>query len=204
MSSDTFIDFYELMQISPHAEVETLERVYHMLAERYHPDNPRSGDRERYERLVQAYHVLSDRETRRAYDIQHHARSSRPIAIFETREFASGIEGEPYRRMGILCLLYDRRRSNPESPGYSILELEAVMNFPREHLMFPVWYLKDNGLIHQDQNSNFVITGPGADYVEKNLSSYESLRQLLRSAEAGRIERSAGSLDSEAAKTGGA
>jgi curved DNA-binding protein CbpA len=175
-----------------------------MLAERYHPDNPRSGDRERYERLVQAYQILSKRESRAAYDVQYHARSARPIAVFETREFVSGIEGEPYRRMGILSLLYARRRSNPESPGYSILELEVVMSFPREHLMFSIWFLKDNGLIQQDQTSNYVITGPGADYLEKNLSSFESLRQMLRSAEAGRIERSAAAYGSEAVKTGSA
>ena len=201
MSTDSFIDFYELMQISPNAEPETIQRVYQMLAERYHPDNARSGDRERYERLVQAYNVLSQRDTRTAYDLQHQARRSKPIAIFETREFSSGIEGEPYRRMGILCLLYARRRSNPDSAGYSILELEAITFFPREHLMFPLWYLRDNDLIQQDESSNYVITGRGADYVEKNLSSFESLRQLLRSAEAGRIERSA--VGPEAANTGG-
>ena len=33
-----FIDYYELLQISSNAEPETIQRVYHMLAARYHPD----------------------------------------------------------------------------------------------------------------------------------------------------------------------
>ncbi len=203
MSNDQFVDFYELMQISPNAELETVQRVYDMLAARYHPDNPRTGDRDRYERLSRAYEILSKRESRRAYDAEYLARASRPLAVFESREFASGIDGEANRRMGILCLLYSRRRSNAENPGLSILDLEALMFFPREHLMFTLWYLKDGEYIQQDQSSNFVITSRGIDLVEKNLGSYESLHQFLRSAEAGHIERGAALSDPVAAKGGG-
>ena len=43
-----FVDYYELMQISSNAEPETIHRVFHMLAARYHPDNPQSGDTEKF------------------------------------------------------------------------------------------------------------------------------------------------------------
>ena len=46
------------------------------------------------------------------------------------KEFAIGVDGEANRRMGILCLLYSRRRSNPDDPGLSILEFETTMSFP--------------------------------------------------------------------------
>ncbi len=54
-----------------------------------------------------------------------------------------GIDGEGNRRMGILSLLYNRRRTNPEAPGMSLLEFETLMSFPREHLVFTLWYLKE-------------------------------------------------------------
>src|SRR4051812_13398865 len=44
MPDSGFVDYYELLQISPNAEPETIHRVYKMLAQRYHPDNPETGD----------------------------------------------------------------------------------------------------------------------------------------------------------------
>jgi len=190
MADDHFVDYYELMQIPPSSEAETVQRVYDLLSARYHPDNPRTGDADRFWRLNQAYQVLSDVRKRTAYDIQHQTRTSQPVAALDTREFNGGIENEGSRRMGLLCLLYARRRSNPDSPGISILHLERLMFCPREHLMFTLWYLKDANLIRQDQASDFVITALGVDYVEKNLPSYQSLQGLLKSAEIGEVERS--------------
>lgn len=190
MANDEYLDIYELMQISPNAEPDTVQRVYRMLASRYHPDNPKTGDPERFIKLTQAYRILSNRETRAAYDLDYQMRNTQPISVFEMREFAAGIDGESNRRMGILCLLYNRRRSNPDNPGMSILEFEKLMSFPREHLMFTLWYLKDAELIRQDESSNFVVTSRGVDYVEKNLPDYKTLYHLIKAAETGNVERS--------------
>jgi len=190
MADDPFIDFYELMQINPHAEAETIHRVYHMLEARYHPDNPRTGDPERFLKLSQAYRVLSDRQARAAYDLRYQAQNARAIGIFESREFSAGVEGEANRRMGVLCLLYNRRRSCPDNAGLSILELEQLMGFPREHLIFPLWYLRDMDLLRQDERTNYVITGRGADHLEKNITAYPSLHEFIKASETGVVERS--------------
>ena len=58
-------------------------------------------------------------------------------------------DGEAIRKMGILCLLYNRRRSNPEDPGMC----------PREHPMFTMRYLKDRDRVGQDESSDFFLTG---------------------------------------------
>jgi curved DNA-binding protein CbpA len=173
------------MQISPNAEIETIQRVYRMLAARYHPDNPESGDAEKFLLLNEAYRVLSDHEHRAGYDLTYRSRHSEPLRVFELKEFTTGIDGESNRRMGVLCLLYSRRRTNPESPGVSILELETMMWFPREHLMFTVWYLKEKGFIRQDDQSAFLITVEGADYVEQNLPQNRTLYKLLKAADYG-------------------
>lgn len=184
-SDGGFIDFYELMQISPNAEPGTIQRVFRMLAARYHPDNPETGDMERFLRLNRAYRVLMDPASRSQYDLDLQAHQSTPIGVFSMKEFSSGIDGEANRRMGILCLLYNRRRSNPERPGVSVLELETMMACPREHLMFTIWYLKEKELIRQDQSSDFVICCLGADYVEERLPRHEVLYKLLKASEAG-------------------
>jgi curved DNA-binding protein CbpA len=183
--SEDFVDFYELLQISPNAELETIQRIYKMLATRYHPDNTETGNQDLFLLLKQAYEILSDPQQRPGYDALYNQQRTAPIRIFTTKDFAIGIDGEANRRMGILCLLYNRRRSDPESPGISILEFESVMTFPREHLMFAMWYLKAHNLVSQAENSDYVITGEGADYVETHLPSHTLLYKLLKAAESG-------------------
>ena len=62
MSSDIFTDYYEDLQISPNADNETLERVYRLLAKRYHPDNGQTGSSEKFDLITQAYQILSKPE----------------------------------------------------------------------------------------------------------------------------------------------
>jgi curved DNA-binding protein CbpA len=185
MNNSEFIDYYELMQISPNAEPETIQRVYRMLASRYHPDNAHTGDTAKFVRLNEAYETLSSREARAAYDLEYQVRRTQPLGVFNLREFADGIDGEENRRMGVLCLLYGRRRTNPDHSGMSILEFESLMSMPREHLMFTLWYLKEKGVLRQDESSDFAITAAGVDEVEKNLPSHRVLYNLLKAAEDG-------------------
>jgi hypothetical protein len=63
------LDCYEVMQLSPNADAETISRVYRLLAARYHPDNRETGDSEKFIRLSGAYQILSDPEKRARYDV---------------------------------------------------------------------------------------------------------------------------------------
>ena len=185
MAETEFVDFYELLQISPNAEMETVHRVFRMLATRYHPDNAETGDIDKFLLLNKAYETLCDPAARGEYDILYQQRNVDPIELFELKEFSLGIDAEANRRMGILCLLYNRRRANPEDPGLSILEFESMMSFPREHLMFTLWYLKEQTYIRQDDRSDYVITSAGVDYVETNLPQNKLAFKLLNSADNG-------------------
>lgn len=180
MSPASFVDFYELMQISPNAERETIQRVYRLLAARCHPDNPETGDMAQFLLLNEAYRTLTDSQLRAAYDATYHCRRLEPMPVFQLKEFTTGVDGEASRRMGILCLLYSRRRTDPEHPGLSVLDLERLMAFPREHLMFTLWYLIEKELVRQNEHSDFVITGTGVDYVEADLPRKQFLYHLLK------------------------
>jgi len=185
MEEKPFIDYYELMQISPNAETETIQRVYRMLAARYHPDNPETADPDRFVLLNEAYGILSNQESRGAYDMTYQTGRTQPMEVFNLKEFAMGISGENHRRMGILCLLYNRRRIDPDKPGMSLLDFEKVMSFPREHLIFTMWYLQSKGLLLQGEQSDFAISAEGVDYIEQHLPSNQILYKLLKAAETG-------------------
>ena len=180
-----FINYYELLQISPNAEWETIQRVFRMLAARYHPDNTQTGDKDKFVLLNQAHAVLASPEARAKYDAELQGHLTEPLTVFTGREFIQGIDGETNRRMGILCLLYNRRRNTPEHAGMSLLQLESLMSLPREHLMFTIWYLREKEWIRQVENSDLVITSLGVDHVESNLPSHQVLYNLLKAAESG-------------------
>jgi hypothetical protein len=75
-------DCYEVMQLSPNADAETISRVYRMLAFRYHPDNTETGNSEKFIRLSEAYRILGDPEKRARYDARRRATSLRSKIVF--------------------------------------------------------------------------------------------------------------------------
>jgi curved DNA-binding protein CbpA len=187
VSGSVFVDHYELMQISSKAEPETIQRVYRILAGRCHPDNPNTGDMERFLKLAEAYRILGNAESRAAYDEEYNLRRTQPLEVFDLQDFATGIDGEANRRMGLLCLLYHSRRINQDDPGLSLLQLERKMTSAREHLVFTVWYLKDKGYLRQTEDSSYAITSSGIDHVEQGLPKNRLLYRLLKEAEEGSV-----------------
>jgi len=180
-----FVDYYELLQISPHAEMDTIKRVFKLLAVRVHPDNPVTGDADAFRRLKEAYEVLSDPRRRQVYDLALEEHAEEPLPVFEMSEFSAGVDGEMNRRVGILCLLYNSRRANEDKPGLSIMEMENLMGIPREHLAFAVWYLKNKQYVTSGESSDIVITSEGIDYLESNLPTSRVAYKLLKAAEKG-------------------
>jgi hypothetical protein len=110
------------------------------------------------------------------------------------------VEGEVNRRLGVLSLLYNRRRTNPENPKVSLYDLEKRMGWPREYLDFTTWYLRNKQFIVREDNSDFSLTAAGVDYVEQNYVQIPMLHKLLNSG--GRTATSASPADNKA-KTNG-
>jgi hypothetical protein len=172
-------DFYEFLQISPNAEAETIHRVYRFLAVRLHPDNPETGDVEKFYMLKQAYDVLSDPSRRAEYDAAYKRESPQAPPLSTSIDFMDNMEGELNRRLGLLALLYIQRRTNPYAPEVSLLEVEKRMGFPRDYLEFTVWYLKNKGYITRSDNSDFTLTADGVDFVESQRVEIPILNRLL-------------------------
>src|ERR1700747_3742922 len=76
VAASEFIDYYEVLEISPRANSETIERMFRYFAQRYHPDNQQTGDRSRFDVIVEAHNTLRDPVRRARYDIQYQIQSS--------------------------------------------------------------------------------------------------------------------------------
>jgi curved DNA-binding protein CbpA len=177
-----FVDFYELLQVSPSAEPETLHRVYRLLAQRWHPDNPRTGNVAQFHAIHEAYLVLSDAESRARYDITHEEqRQARWRVVSSELRPGSNFDMEQIIRLTVLEVLYAQRRTESNNPGIFILDLEELVGHPREHLEFTMWYLVQKRYVQRMENSRLAISVEGVDYLEANYQESGFHRRLAAS-----------------------
>jgi hypothetical protein len=175
------LDHYEVLQLSPRADMDTIHRVFRIMAARFHPDNPESGDADKFLLLTDAYAVLSDPERRAQYDAIRADKRPEPLPLFQAKAFVDEKEGETNRRLGVLCLLYAQRRRNSDHPSLTLLEIEALMGYPREYLEFTFWYLREKEYIKRADCSDFALTAAGADFVEEHMPVQSGLHRLIES-----------------------
>ena len=169
MSDDTTVDYYEVLQVSTGAEPETINRVYRLLAQRFHPDNQETGSEGRFRLIHEAYTVLSDPEKRARYDVAYEQRRHDRWRLVSTGANAENdFEMEQIVRLTVLEALYTKRRVEPRDPGIFSLDLEQMIGRPREHLEFTTWFLVQKKLVTRDDNSRLIITAEGADFLEQN------------------------------------
>ena len=175
------VDYYEFLQISPNADFETIHRVYRFLAARFHPDHPESGNANLFYQLKIAYDVLSDPVKRAEYDLE---RKRQPIAyepLSESIDFMDDLDGELNRRIAVLAVLYQRRRTKPDMPEVTLDEIESQMGFPRDYLDFTLWYLARKAYVSRGDSARFTLTVDGVDFVETQRKNVPVLNKMLTS-----------------------
>jgi curved DNA-binding protein len=165
VNEQTFVDFYEVLQLSQNADAETVERVYRLLAKRYHPDNRESGDEEKFKIVHTAFEILGDPERRAQYDVKYDRQKNTHWRIFTEGTNQGGHQDDQRIMNGLLTLLYSARRRDPLRGGFGALELERMLAVPREHLEFPLWILKQRAWIEIQDNGQIGITIHGVEQV---------------------------------------
>jgi curved DNA-binding protein CbpA len=158
-----FVDLYELLQISPNANSETIERIFRHFAKRYHPDNPETGNVDRFNELVDAHNTLKDPAKRAEYDIHYRNHLELRRETAQQAGDPKTIDGDVAIQEKLLALLYVRRRRDVHKPGIGDTELETLTGCPAEHLEFHLWYLKAKGWIVKTENGTYAITVEGVD-----------------------------------------
>jgi len=178
MSSNEVEDYYELLQVSDAAEPETINRVYRMLAQRYHPDNQETGNDARFRAITEAYQALSNPEKRAQYDATNQKRKKdRWRLVSAGAQTENDFEMEQIVRLSVLEALYTRRRLEPNMPGIPFRDFEKMTSRPREHLEFTIWFLQKKHFVEFDDKSRLTLTVEGAEYLEQ---SYRSNLQQKR------------------------
>jgi curved DNA-binding protein CbpA len=181
MPASGFVDYYEILQVSENAEPETINRVYRIFAQRYHPDNKETGNDGRFREITEAYQILSNPEKRAQFDATHQRhRKERWRLVSAGAESENNFELEQIMRLTVLEALYTKRRLEPQNPGIFLLDLEKMVGRPREHLEFTVWFLAQKRLINTD-DARMYLTADGAEYLEASYRDNLHRKRLLAS-----------------------
>lgn len=163
-----FVDYYDVLQVSPNADPDTIQRIFRHLAKKYHPDASSGGDSERFRDVVKAHEILTNPEKRAAYDVRYSEYWDKRMQL--VREATNGnISGDNREiRDRLLTLLYVQRRTNTQHPGLGEMELARLLRAPIEFLEFDLWYLHRKGFVEKLESGMFAISVDGVDHVEEN------------------------------------
>ena len=183
--SQGFEDLYEALQVSPNADTETIGRVFRHLAKRYHPDNLSSGDADHFQRLLEAYRVLSDPEQRAAYDVRYQERRALQEGVLHEVSSGGSYEEDRQIRERLLSLLYTQRRRDVRDPAMGNYELEKLLSCPPEYLDFHFWFLKEKGLVERTDRG-YAITALGVEEAQAANSLFTRDRLIAETSESSR------------------
>ena len=192
MAQRDFIDYYEVLQLSPNATLETIERVYRLLAKRYHPDNQLTGDIDQFSVLQEAYETLADPARRAQFDVRYDEERGEQWKVFDQKSAGPGREHDRRLFHGILSLLYIARRRDPSKGGLGEINLERMLGVPLQHLEFPIWYLKERGWVERLDTGKLAITVNGIDKISGMETDLPADRLLTAPAEPGDAPEASG------------
>ena len=168
MSSNEFVDFYDLLQLSSNADSETIERIFRHLAKKLHPDHSDQTNNDQFIKIVEAYEVLSDPETRAGYDARYQDYWNRKWKLASVASDMSELGDDMVARERILSLLYVQRRRSMKSPGLGEVEISRLLNTPLEMVDFHLWYIRTKGWVERLDTGHLAITALGVDQAEQS------------------------------------
>lgn len=163
MNNEHGQDYYELLEVSPNASQETIERMFRYFAQRYHPDRQSTGDADRFRKIVKAYDTLKRPESRAAYDSKHKTNLDYQWSLIEEAGNDDSFDKDGLIRERVLSVLYAKRKRDPREPGLGPIQLERLTGCPTEMLDFHLWYLRNKGWIERTEDGSMAITADGVD-----------------------------------------
>jgi curved DNA-binding protein CbpA len=162
-----FVDYYELLQVSPNADGDTIQRVFRHLAKKYHPDHHQTPDEEKFRRLVEAHRVLTDPEARAGYDAAYQDYWNRKWRLVSESSDSTAFGQDRETRERMLSLFYVQRRRSMASPGLGEYEVARLLRTPVELVEFHIWYLRSKGWLERLESGMLAISAAGVDQVEQ-------------------------------------
>ena len=183
MAGSDFCDYYELFQVSPTADGELIDYAYRVLAKRYHPDNPDTGDADQFRIATDAQRVLADPKKREEFDLRRRRERLRIDEIFEEASSENFDVGSDVRtQQEMMELLYVARRRNVEDPGLGVIELETKLGCSQDQLGFHMWYLREKGWVIRLTSGLLALTADGVDKLTEGTSGSREQRLIRATA----------------------
>ena len=163
-----FTDYYDVLQISPNANTDTIQKIFRHLAKKYHPDSLGGGNPDLFRDIVKAHEILIDPEKRAAYDARYQEYWDQKMGLL--KDAGNGkVSGDNREiRERLLTLLYVQRRTSTRDPGLGEIALSRMLRTPIEFLEFDLWYLHRRGLVERLETGLLAISVDGVDYVERS------------------------------------
>ena len=186
-----FVDYYSLLQVSPHCDPKILESAYRHFAKIYHPDHMATADVEKFNELSEAYKILRDPDTRAEYNRFYFNQTDKTKRQFRPeKELQNGDSpalGDAEIHEKILITLYRRRREQANDPGVVGWLLQEMLGCSEDNFEFHIWYLKSKGFIEHTDQGTWAVTIQGVDHVistsRANLSERLLIAQLSSSSD---------------------
>ena len=176
-----FIDYYELLQVSPNCDEKALENAYRHLAKKYHPDRSGPAHTTKFNQVIEAYRVLRSPGKRTEYNRLHAQKNGKawtelPSSNEADDEKIALSDADAHDK--ILLLLYKRRREHAQNAGVGGFYIQEMLNCSDEQFEFHQWYLKEKGFIAVTEQGTLAITIQGVDHVI-SMSRTTSVEKLL-------------------------
>ena len=175
-----FQDHYALLGVDPRAGQETIQAAHRALAQQFKPDNPRTGDKTKFDLVNQAYEVLSDPYLRAEFDKVKGIDQEGDTPQFSGMDFFDTLSRQSGLRMALLSILYDRRYKRPTRPSLSMRHIDGMLTVTNDELNFALFYLKKRGLVASDDKSNLQISVDGMEFLEQNNPPPEMVIRFLK------------------------
>lgn len=189
MSATEFVDYYDFLMVSPQADKAMLEWAVRLMLTRYGPKTPETADEAKYETTKAAYRVLIDPLKREEYDKLWLMRNGQPgpaEPVKRERRATTSRPGQPpfdkicveleateedvrlqvRMRQAVLSALYDVLITNPRNIELGRAEVAKTIHCRIDDLEFPIWFLRECGLIKTSNAGDYSITADGVKWVE--------------------------------------
>jgi curved DNA-binding protein CbpA len=177
-----FQDHYVILGVDPKATSDVIQAAYAKLAQKYHKDNPATGNQEKFEAVNLAYEVLCDAAMRAEFDKLKGIDLDDDKPRFGCDQFFENLGKQTGLRAAILSVLYERRQLKPYRPSLSMRHLDSMINATNDELNFALWYLKQRGLVVSDDKSNLQIAVDGMDFLESTRPELELVLPFIKPA----------------------
>ena len=182
--SEQFVDLYIVLRVNPTCDPRTLETAYHALAKQYHPDHAETADVAKLTKVIDAYKVLRDPDSRAKYDLAYARATGFDFSATDDdlgEERAALSDAEAHAR--ILLYLYRKRREAARDAGIGQFTVHEMLGCSDELFDFHLWYLREKGFIQTTEQGTLAITIEGVDHVIA--TSRTVLKEKLMIAQSG-------------------